>query len=87
MKRMYLEFFCAFLIIALLWAVAVLKGHTLTTPWTASLIYIKDERTKACFAVRDNVHYQFGPYFTYVPCELVDKADWHFYNRQIEAHK
>jgi hypothetical protein len=61
-----------------------LFAYNIPLPWAARLTYIKDERIKACFAVYDSVGAHFGPYFTYVPCELVDKADWQFYVRQAQ---
>lgn len=51
-------------------------------PWASKLNYIKDERTKACFASYTNNSGHYGPYFTYVPCELLDKADWQYYERK-----
>lgn len=55
-----------------------------TYSWTESmameLTYFKDERTKICYAYH-GAHFDYGPYFTAVPCELVDKADWQYYER------
>jgi hypothetical protein len=70
----------AILTLVLLALHAVLSAHPVPTPWEGQLVYIKDERTKACFAKVDG-YYQYGPYFTYVPCELLDKADWGYYER------
>jgi hypothetical protein len=62
-----------------------LYAHPVPTPFAAKLSYIKDERTKACFALYEpgasQRNSQYDPYFTYVPCELVDKADWQYYER------
>jgi hypothetical protein len=56
----------------------LVDAHPVPTPWVADLVYIKDERTKACFAYKDGGT-EYGPYFSFVPCELLDKANWHFY--------
>lgn len=67
-------------LLAILGMSVVLYGHS-EKPWVASLQYFKDERTKACFALKNSKGTHYGPYFTYVPCELLDKADWNYYER------
>lgn len=83
MRSLPTQIIFAIWLVFLFW-VAVYAHSGNSVPWVVKLRYWKDERTKACFALLDSLHVDYGPYFTYVPCELLDKADWQYYERQHE---
>ena len=70
------------IVFILLLGYVALYAQIIPDSWTEKLIYLKDERTKACYVIRESGNSNYGPYFSYVPCELVEKADWFAYEKK-----